>query len=83
MSDSYKPFKLTATYNINLGSNELTKPFNLTASGGEFVAGTAISDNLSINLAKDGKITIGIALWSTNVTFSNSLIRNLYFKLLV
>lgn len=48
---------------------------------GEFVAGTAISDNLSINLAKNGKITIGIALWSTNITFSNSLIRNLYFKL--
>jgi len=49
---------------------------------GEFVAGTAISDNLSINLAKNGKISIGIALWSTGVTASNSLIKNLYFKLI-
>lgn len=49
---------------------------------GEFVAGTAISDNLSINLAKNGKITVGIALWSTSVTTSNSLIKNLYFKLI-
>lgn len=48
----------------------------------EFVAGTAISDNLSINLAKNGKISIGIALWSTGVTASNSLIKNLYFKLI-
>ena len=47
-----------------------------------FVAGAAMSDNLSINLAKNGKITVGIALWATDITASNSLIKNLYFKLI-
>lgn len=49
---------------------------------GEFIAGTPINDNLSINLSKNGTITIGIALWSTSITQTHSLIRNLYFKVL-
>jgi len=46
------------------------------------IAGTPLTNNLPINLAKNGVVTVGAALWSLPVTKSHSKIRNLYFKLI-
>ena len=44
------------------------------------VAGTPITDNLSINFARNNRITIGAAAWALGTTRSHSRIKNLYLK---